>query len=112
MESLKNLYKTTAGALASDRSTKFLPVLVAQGVFISSVAISFAKTLAAKPGPSNYINIEAHSIAFSAIYFWIIPAVLLSSVIGVSQSELAIPRILEHFKEGMNNENLPTGDYF
>ena len=41
-----------------------------------------------------YINVEAHSIAYSALYFWIIPAVILSSVIGVSQTEASIPRIL------------------
>lgn len=113
MESLRKLYKITAGALAADRSTKFLPVLIAQGVYIGSVAIAFAKTSAAKPGPSNYVNIGAHSIAFSAIYFWIIPAVLLGSVIGVSQSELAIPRILELFKESIkrvSNESSPNTD--
>lgn len=41
-----------------------------------------------------YINVEAHSIAYSALYFWIIPAVILGSVIGVSQTKASIPRIL------------------
>ena len=41
-----------------------------------------------------YINVEAHSIAYSALYFWLIPAVILSSVISVSQTEASIPRIL------------------
>ena len=41
---------------------------------------------------------EAHSIAFSALYFWIIPAVFLGSIIGVSQTEAAIPRILRRFQ--------------
>ena len=45
-----------------------------------------------------YINVEAHSIAISALYFWIIPAVILSSVIGVSQTEAAIPRILKRIQ--------------
>ncbi len=45
-----------------------------------------------------YINVEAHSIAYSALYFWIIPAVILSSVIGVSQTEAAIPHILRRIQ--------------
>ena len=45
-----------------------------------------------------YINVEAHSIAYSALYFWIIPAVFLSSVIGVSQTEASIPRILRRIQ--------------
>ena len=41
---------------------------------------------------------EAHSIAFSAQYFWIIPTVFLGSIVGVSQTEAAIPRILRRFQ--------------
>lgn len=45
-----------------------------------------------------HINVEAHSIAISALYFWIIPAVILSSIIGVSQTEASIPRILRRIQ--------------
>lgn len=38
---------------------------------------------------------EIHSIAFSALYFWIIPAVFFSAVIGVSQTAKSIPNFLE-----------------
>jgi hypothetical protein len=41
-----------------------------------------------------YINVEAHSIAFSSLYFWIIPAVFLGAIIGVSQTKESIPSIL------------------
>lgn len=92
----------TARALAADRSTKLLPIIVAQLVFIGAVGIAIGRTAsAASRGASSdtvFINIEAHSIAFSAQYFWIIPAVFLSSVIGVSQTEAAIPRILRGFQ--------------
>ena len=88
----------TAEALAADRSTKFLPIIVAQAFFIGSVVIAVWKTASKQSGLSTFINVEAHSIAFSALYFWVIPTVLLSSVIGVSQSELAIPRILRRFQ--------------
>ena len=51
---------------------------------------------------------EAHSIAFSALYFWIVPAVFLSSVIGVSQTEAAIPRILSNLQDDVDRLNLPN----
>ena len=44
-----------------------------------------------------FINIEMHGIAFSMLFFWIIPAVLMSSVIGVSQTEESIRRVLDRF---------------
>ena len=45
---------------------------------------------------------EAHSIAFSALYFWIIPIVFVGSIIGVSQTEAAIPRILRRFQADLD----------
>ena len=55
-----------------------------------------------------FINVEAHSIAFSAQYFWVISAVFLGSVIGVSQTEAAIPRILRRFQIDVERLNLPN----
>ena len=51
---------------------------------------------------------EAHSIAFSAQYFWIIPAVFLGSIVGVSQTEAAIPRILRRFQVDVVRLTLPN----
>ncbi|MCJ1404091.1 hypothetical protein MMC11_007316, partial [Xylographa trunciseda] len=95
----------TGNALAADRTTKFFPVIVAQGFFIGTVAIAVGRTESAAeiPNPSTYINIEAHSIAFTALYFWIIPAVVLASVIGASQTENSIPRILQRFQTDIEN---------
>ena len=94
-----------AELLAADRATKFLPIISAQVIFIGAIAIAFAKTAAAagsnSPNPSVFINVEAHSIAFSALYFWIISAVIMASVIGVSQTEHAIPRILGRLQEDL-----------
>ena len=94
-----------AELLAADRATKFLPIISAQAIFIGAIAIAFAKTAAAagsnSPVPTVFINVEAHSIAFSALYFWIIPAVIMASVIGVSQTEHAIPRILGRLQEDL-----------
>ena len=94
-----------AELLAADRATKFLPIISAQIIFIGAIAIAFAKTAAAAGSnslaPTVFINVEAHSIAFSALYFWIIPAVIMASVIGVSQTEHAIPRILGRLQEDL-----------
>lgn len=102
LEELKTICKDTAEALAADRATKFLPVIIAQSLFIGSIAVAFIKTSTGVPGPSNWINVEAHSIAFTAPYLWIIPTVLFSSVIGVSQTELAMPHILAQFQDKMS----------
>ena len=51
---------------------------------------------------------EAHSIAFSALYFWIIPIVFVGSIIGVSQTEAAIPRILKCFQVDLDRLDLPN----
>ena len=94
----------TAKALAADRATKFLPIFVAQAIFIGTIGMAFGRTPVASSGPApfTFINIEAHSIAFSALYFWVLPTVTIGSVIGVSQTEAAIPRILRRFQEEVN----------
>ena len=57
-------------------------------------------------GSSVYVNIEAHSIAFTCLCLWIIPAVMLGSVIGVSQSESSFPSILRRFEIDMMHVNM------
>jgi hypothetical protein len=90
-----------ANNLAADRSTKFFPIVVAQGFFIGNIAIALVrtKTLTTGPDPATFINIEAYSIGFSALYFWIMFAVSLSSAIGTSQTAEAIPRILGQLRD-------------
>lgn len=90
----------TAEALAADRATKFFPIVVALTFFVGSIGVAFGRTASAASTSSTtiFVNVEVHSIAFSALYFWVIPAVFLSSVIGVSQTENAIPRILHRFQ--------------
>jgi hypothetical protein len=93
----------TAKALAADRAIKFLPIVVAQCFYIGSVGIAIFRTKAAADsstsGDSVFINVEAHSIAFSSLYLWIIPAVFLASFIGVSQTTAAMPDILGTLEE-------------
>ena len=96
---LRRLPFLAVRALAADRATKSLPIVVAQFVFIASVGIAIFRTAAAADSSTSsdnvFINVEAYSIAFSALYFWIIPVVILGSIIGVSQTEDAMPRILK-----------------
>ncbi|KAL8692870.1 MAG: hypothetical protein Q9218_002193 [Villophora microphyllina] len=107
---LMTAVRQTGRALAADRSTKSLPIIVAQTFFIGAVAIAIGRTTsAARLSTSSdtvFINVEAHSIAFSALCFWIIPAVFLASVIGVSQTEAAIPRILRRFQGDLDRSRL------
>lgn len=87
----------TANRLAEARATNAYPVIVALVIYIGTVAIAFGRTSAVGGNSSStYINIEAHSIAFTALYIWVVPTVIFSSIIGASQTERAIPRNLEH----------------
>ncbi|KAL2038772.1 hypothetical protein N7G274_008530 [Stereocaulon virgatum] len=99
----------TASAIAADRATMFLPIIAAQSLFIGAIAIATARTAAAAKVSSDtlWINIEAHGIAFSAQYFWILPAVFLGSVIGASQTKDAIPRILRRFQIDLDHLRRP-----
>lgn len=101
----------TGGALAADRATKFLPVIVAQTIFIAVIGVAILKIGAAsKISKDNvWINIEVRSIAFSLQSLWIIPAVFLGSMIGVSQTGAAIPRILRRFQTDLERLSLPKG---
>ena len=85
---------------------------IAQLFFIATIGIAFGRTKSASqssdPNDSSnqvFINVEVHSVAISALYFWIIPCVIFASIIGVSQTKSAIPRILKRFRA----ELLPEG---
>lgn len=94
----------TAGALAADRATTFGPVLVAEFVFIAVFLINIIRL---QSGENKRLtsttrgNIEMHSIGFSALFFWLIPSVYTAALIGTSQTEKAIPRILTRFKRDL-----------
>ncbi len=86
----------TASALAADRASNFLPV---QCLFIATVGIAVGRTKLSASGlsPSVFINVEAYSIAFSALYLYIVSTVILGSIIGVSQTESSNSRLLNSF---------------
>ena len=106
-DEMKTIYQT-AEALAADRATKSLPIIIALSIFIGAVGIAVGRTASAGAfSETIFINIEAHGIATSAMYFWVIPAVFLSSVIGVSQTQAAIPRILRRLENELRLLELP-----
>ena len=113
---LKDKLRQTAEALAADRASKIFPMVVAQIIFMISIALALGRTAdvakreTSALNVSVYINIEAFSIAFSTLYFWIIPTVIFGSMVGVSQTNNAIPRILKRFQDDLNtNETLRDG---
>ena len=94
--------------MAADRATKFLPIIIALFIFIGAIGIAVGRTASAGAfSETTFINVEAHGIANSALYFWIIPAVFLSSIIGVSQTQAAIPRILKQLQKDLHLLSLP-----
>jgi hypothetical protein len=71
-----------------------LPVVLAELFFIGGWVISLIKAASSEPNPTNWVNVEAQSIAISALYLWVTSTVVLASLIGASQTEDAVPRIL------------------
>ncbi|KAK4187135.1 hypothetical protein QBC35DRAFT_385585 [Podospora australis] len=99
-----DLINTTAGKLAADRSTAILPVFAAEFQFITSIGAAYWRVIGMEPHPGLWTNIEAYSIAMSAPFLYMVPAVFLSAIIGVSQTERSIPRILKGFYEELARE--------
>src|SRR5215471_15560417 len=93
-----------ASALAADRATTLLPVAAAQVIFILSYAVAYYKTFSGASAVDNWWSVEIHSIGFSLTFTWVIVAVLLGSLIGVSQSEQAISRILNRLGDHTQGE--------
>ncbi|KAF2184313.1 hypothetical protein K469DRAFT_688793 [Zopfia rhizophila CBS 207.26] len=97
-EDLQDIYEDTSFALAADRSTRFLRVLIAEAFFIATWAIALLRASSSEQNPSNWVNVEAHSIAFSAMYLWVTSAVTMGAVIGAPQTAGAVPRLLQRFE--------------
>jgi hypothetical protein len=86
---------------------------VAEAFFIASVAVAIIRTksLAGGPNPVTYIDIETYSIGFTALFFWVVFTVILTSIVGTSQTAAAIPRILTRFRDDLAHtfpEKLPA----
>jgi hypothetical protein len=97
-DDIRHIWEETAGALAADRQTRTLPVVLAEIIFIGGWIISLVKAASSEPGPTNWVNVEAQSIAISALYLWVTFTVVIGSLIGASQTEDSVPRILHSFE--------------
>ncbi|KAE9977835.1 hypothetical protein EG328_001798 [Venturia inaequalis] len=97
-------FRKLAGDLAADRQTTSLLTVYALFIFIQAFGFAFYKTQGSDKASLQYpngklVNIEAHSIAYSALFLWLAPAVYLSSIIGVSQTNERIPEKLNDFRD-------------
>jgi hypothetical protein len=72
--------------------------VLAETFFIGGWVISLIKAASSEPNPTNWVNVEAQSIAISALYLWVTSTVVLASLIGASQTEDAVPRLLHGFE--------------
>ncbi|CAI6338279.1 unnamed protein product [Periconia digitata] len=103
---IRHIYEETADCLAADRQTKSLPVALAELFFIGGWIIALIKAAASNPSPTNWPNVEIHSVAFSGLYLWVTSSVAIASVIGVSQTEASIPRLLQGFEYHLDCVNV------
>ncbi|KAK0663926.1 hypothetical protein QBC41DRAFT_284259 [Cercophora samala] len=91
--------KKAADMLAADRATYVLPIFIAQFVFITSISAAFWRVIGVFPQDGEWTNVEAYSIAMSAPFLYMVPAVFLSAIIGVSQTERSVVRVLNDLGE-------------
>lgn len=87
-----------ARALAADHSTSVAGVTVSVLVFIYAFGESFVEMGRNGLTPLHWPAVEMHSGAFSLVLLWIVVAIPLASAIGVSQSELAVERIIQRLE--------------
>lgn len=115
-----NLRKSCANAaffIASDRVSRFLPSAAASIVFLIQIFAGFWKTLATlsdtyqKSNPvSAGLNRAPHNIAFGTLFFWLPFVVLLTALVGGSQTSHMIPRVLENFRESFEQSHSKPRD--
>jgi uncharacterized membrane protein SpoIIM required for sporulation len=98
VEKIRQHFYGAAASLASDRSTTFVGMIVGQMIFIGSIGIAFAKAIANQTEKDNWTNIYAYAISMSIVFLHICPILGLNSLIGVSQSESQVPKILNALK--------------
>lgn len=80
-------------------------MVTAELIFLASYAISFVRAFKSPFNPKAPWHLDVLAISFSFSYVWAIPAVLLGALIGVTQSELAVPRILRPLKGHTDLQN-------
>lgn len=92
-ENIRKACRDAAQSLSADRSTSFVPVTASVGVFFGTLAAAFDKDSSGVVSIKN--GISPYYIAHTALYFGILPAILLSAIVGVSQDRDSIPHIFK-----------------
>ncbi|KAF1839178.1 hypothetical protein BDW02DRAFT_615545 [Decorospora gaudefroyi] len=100
---IRYIYEEAAFSLAGDRQTRILPVVLSEILFIGGWVISLVKAASSEPGPTNWVNVEAQSIAISALFLWVTATVVIGSLIGASQTEDMVPRILHTMENDLGS---------
>ncbi|KAK3948194.1 hypothetical protein QBC32DRAFT_222547, partial [Pseudoneurospora amorphoporcata] len=100
--------RLTASLLAADRATYVLPIFITLLSFIIGIAGAYWRVAdvdaQASSDGNTWLNIEAYSIAISAPFLHLIPAIFLSALIGVPQTETSHPNILNDFYDKLEEE--------
>lgn len=101
--------------IASDRVSRFLPSVAAGLVFVIQITAGFWKTLSATSDTydssnpvSAGLNRAPHNIAFGTLFFWLPFVVLMTALVGGSQTSHMIPRVLEDFREELTRLPRPS----
>ena len=102
--------ETAAFLLASDRVSQFLPASGTFASFLIHLSAGFWNTLnqvGDTYDPSNPVsaglNRSPHNIAFGALFFWLPFVVLMTGLVGGSQTSHMIPRILEELRQDLDD---------
>lgn len=99
----------TAFLVSSDRVSRILPSAISTLVFLVQISAGFWKILVNlgdtydDTNPvSNGLNRAPHNIAFGALFFWLPLAVLMTALVGGSQTRYLMPRVLESFRHAVD----------
>jgi len=87
-----------ADALAADRASNVWLIIAAICIFLTSIALSYAKIAKTDWDTRNPWHISIIEISFSMTLASIVPAVLFAAIVGAQSSAAPTYRILEAFK--------------
>ena len=105
---LRDQCARTAFFVSSDRVSRVLPSAISTLVFFVQIFAGFWKTLDNIDDtfdPTNAVsrglNRAPHNIAFGALFFWLPLAVLMTALVGGSQTAQLMPRVLQSFRHAI-----------
>ena len=94
--------------MSSDRVSRVLPSAISTLVFLVQISAGFWKILLNlgetydDTNPvSHGLNRAPHNIAFGALFFWLPLAVLMTALVGGSQTRYLMPRVLQSFRHAV-----------